>query len=165
MFNIIATGGVMNEKIYSDPDIYKIYVPLPNNPLKNLNCYVVKTPNKNLIIDTGFNLPECLSALSEGLNELEINIDNTDMFLTHMHADHSGLVNKIMKKDSNIYMSKIDYNYMLYSYKGIWSKKDNFYQSEGFPIEEIITISSINPEKVYASKSHLKQLRLMTTLK
>ena len=57
----------MYEKIYSNPDIYKIYVPLPNNPLKNLNSYVVKTENKNLIIDTGFNMPECYEALTEGL--------------------------------------------------------------------------------------------------
>ncbi len=65
----------MYEKIYSNPDIYKIYVPLPNNPLKNLNSYVVKTENKNLIIDTGFNMPECYEALTEGLKELEIDIE------------------------------------------------------------------------------------------
>ena len=55
----------MTEQIYKNPDIYKIYVPLPNNPLKNLNCYVIKTKDKNLIIDTGFNIEECYNALKE----------------------------------------------------------------------------------------------------
>jgi glyoxylase-like metal-dependent hydrolase (beta-lactamase superfamily II) len=130
---------------------YVIYIPLPNNPLKNLNCYVVKTPDKNLIIDTGFNMPECFKALREGLDELEIDIEKTDLFLTHNHADHSGLANKIMNKDSIIYMSRIDYEYMLYSYKGLMHEKEALYESEGFPIEELNEIRSINPAKVYAS--------------
>lgn len=142
----------MNKKIYNNPDIYVIYIPLPNNPLKNLNCYVVKTPDKNLIIDTGFNLPECFKALREGLDELGINIEKTDLFLTHNHADHSGLASKIMKKDSIIYMSKVDYDYLLYSYKNLWIEIDELYKYEGFPIEELIAIRSINPAKVYASK-------------
>lgn len=141
----------MNRKIYNNPDIYVIYIPLPNNPLKNLNCYVVKTPDKNLIIDTGFNLPECFKALSEGLDELGINIEKTDLFLTHIHADHSGLANKIMNEDSIIYMSKIDYEYLLYSYKGLWHETDALYESEGFPIKELNEVRSINPAKVYAS--------------
>ena len=33
----------MYEKIHSNPDIYKIPVVLPNNPLKILNSYVIKT--------------------------------------------------------------------------------------------------------------------------
>ena len=65
----------MTEQIYKNPDIYKIYVPLPNNPLKNLNCYVIKTKDKNLIIDTGFNIEECYNALKEGLHELEIDME------------------------------------------------------------------------------------------
>ena len=62
----------MYTKIYSDPDIYNLYVPLPDNPLKNLNCYIIKTDDRSLVIDTGFNRPECLEAMTEGLKELDI---------------------------------------------------------------------------------------------
>jgi len=141
------------EKIYDNPDIYKIYVPLPNNPLKNLNCYVIKTPEKNLIIDTGFDLPECLAALKEGLEELNIDIDKTEMFLTHLHSDHTGLVTKIMKDDSNIYMSKIDYEYIKYTTDAYWNIVDEEYIKEGFPVEELNSSRSINPAKAYATKS------------
>lgn len=143
----------MYEKIYDSPDIYKIYVPLPNNPLKNLNCYVIKTPEKNLIIDTGFDLEECLNALKEGLRELNIDIDKTDMFLTHLHSDHTGLVTKIMKENSNIYMSKIDYEYIKYTTDVYWDFVDEEFIKEGFPEEELNKSRAINPAIAYATKS------------
>ena len=139
----------MYKKIYSNPDIYSIYVPLPNNPLKNLNCYVVKTPEKNLIIDTGFNIPECYEFLIEALEKLEIDIDKTDMFLTHLHADHTGLVTSIMKKDSTIYMSKIDYELLLKADETYWEDNYDYYISEGFPRDEIGKLFDTNPAKVY----------------
>ena len=48
------------------PNIYSIPVPLPNNPLKELNAYLVKGSQRSLLIDTGFNLPECREALEKG---------------------------------------------------------------------------------------------------
>ena len=72
----------MFEQIHSNPDIYKVPVVLPNNPLKNLNCYIIKTPSENLVIDTGFNQPECLEALTGGLKALDIDMDRTTLFLT-----------------------------------------------------------------------------------
>ena len=100
----------MFEQVYSNPDIFKIYVPLPDNPLKNLNCYVLKAENENLIIDTGFNRPECLEALKEGLAELNVDIEKSSLFLTHLHSDHTGLAGEIMNENSTIYMSEIDFN-------------------------------------------------------
>lgn len=43
----------MVEQLYHTPDIYRIYVPLPDNPLKYLNCYVLVSNGETLIIDTG----------------------------------------------------------------------------------------------------------------
>lgn len=143
----------MYEKIYDNPDIYKIYVPLPNNPLKNLNCYVIKTPEKNLIIDTGFNMIECYDALKEGLEQLQIDIDKTEMFLTHLHSDHIGLVESIMKKDSKIYMSAIDYDYLTKKSVIFWVESDKRFILEGFPEVDIITLRDLNPARIYAPKS------------
>lgn len=143
----------MYKKIYSNPDIYSIHVPLPNNPLKNLNCYVVKTPEKNLIIDTGFNMPECYESLKESLEKLEIDIDKTDMFLTHLHADHTGLVTNIMNKDSTIYMSKIDYEYLLSADDSYFKEMYDYYVLEGFPRDEIEVLTDTNPSKAYGPES------------
>ena len=102
----------MFEQIHSNPDIYKVPVVLPNNPLKNLNCYIIKTPSENLVIDTGFNQPECLEALTGGLKALDIDMDRTTLFLTHLHSDHIGLVNHIATGQTKILMSRTDYDYL-----------------------------------------------------
>ena len=70
----------MYEKVYSNPDVYKIFVPLPDNPLQNLNCFVVKCGKENLIIDTGFNRPECEQAIMEGLKELDVDINTSVLY-------------------------------------------------------------------------------------
>lgn len=88
-------------------DLYKVQVPLPHNPLKYLNSYIVKG-DRNLIIDTGFNQAECREALMAGLSELKIDLEKTDIFITHMHADHSGLINELIRKDTRVYCSLHD---------------------------------------------------------
>lgn len=35
-------------------NIYSIFVPLPDNPLRNLNAYLIKDDKRSLLIDTGF---------------------------------------------------------------------------------------------------------------
>lgn len=143
----------MYEKIYENPEIFKIDVPLPNNPLKSLNCYVVKTPEKNLIIDTGFNMQACYNALKEGLDELDIDIDKSDMFLTHLHSDHTGLVGSIMKKNSTIYMSKIDYEYLGNMSETYWELLSGKFVSEGFSDAEMKVLWNSNPAKIFAGSN------------
>ena len=57
----------MLKKICEDPNIFQIDVPLPDNPLRNLNCYIIQDKGETLILDTGFNRPECEAALLAGL--------------------------------------------------------------------------------------------------
>ncbi|MCI8341626.1 MAG: MBL fold metallo-hydrolase [Firmicutes bacterium] len=141
----------MTEKIFINPDIYKIDIPLPNNPLRNLNCYVVKTEHENLIIDTGFNIEECYTALKEGLNELDVDMQNTSMFLTHLHSDHVGLAGAIMPANGNIYMDKTDYEYMVNFIRGeSWDVIDKKFVSEGFPADEIPLLRETNPARAFA---------------
>lgn len=79
----------MLEQVY--PNIYRNDVVLPNNPLKMLNCFIVKGKDRNMIVDTGFNRPECQEDFLRGLKELDLDIEKTDLFLTHLHSDHIGL--------------------------------------------------------------------------
>lgn len=93
-------------KIYED--IYLVELPLTGNPLKSLNCYIIKTEDANLIIDTGFNRKECKTVLLNALEELEIDYAKTSLFLTHMHSDHTGLASYFDKKNVNILISEKD---------------------------------------------------------
>jgi glyoxylase-like metal-dependent hydrolase (beta-lactamase superfamily II) len=94
------------EKITERIERFKIR--LPNNPLKTLNCYVIKGDDRNLLIDTGFHLPESFADLKEGIRALRIDMDGTDIFLTHCHADHTGNAGRIASASCEIYASSVD---------------------------------------------------------
>jgi glyoxylase-like metal-dependent hydrolase (beta-lactamase superfamily II) len=132
--------------------LYSIPVHLPGSPLKNLNSYVLKTQNRNLLIDTGFNRPECLESLRAGIDELKLDLEQTDILLTHCHADHCGLVPEIASPRSTIYMSAPDKS-LVDQYAGqgdeYWEKIDQEYIREGFPPEEMMVARRLNPAKLF----------------
>ncbi len=68
--------------------LYRIVVPLPNSPLKDLNSYVIKGEDRNLIIDTGFNRSVCYEAMQKGVAELGIDLEQ-DRFYADPHARRS----------------------------------------------------------------------------
>lgn len=91
------------------PNIFKNEIPLPKNPLRAINSYIILTKSRNLIIDTGFNTVECLTELIRGLEELNVDLNITDLFITHMHVDHSGLAPALKERGvQTIYLSQID---------------------------------------------------------
>jgi len=100
----------MSEEIFKN--LYRIQIPLPQSPLKILNSYVIKGDERNILIDTGFNRPECKEALIDGLNELEINMDDTDILLTHLHADHTGLAPEIAENGTRVFISRSEIPWM-----------------------------------------------------
>lgn len=103
----------MHEEILKN--IYRIQIPLPKSPLKILNCYIIKSNEKDgreLVIDTGFNHPECREALISGLKELDIDMARTDILLTHLHSDHTGLVPEIAGPETRVYLSRVELPWM-----------------------------------------------------
>lgn len=93
------------------PGLYSIAVPLPNNPLKSLNAYVI-TGERNLLIDTGFRQDACREALLSGLQTLGVSMEHTDIFLTHLHSDHTGLAPEIRGRGTRIYIGARDLSHM-----------------------------------------------------
>ena len=83
-------------------------VPLPKNQLKAVNCYVIRNGDRHLLIDTGMNMPACEEALTYGLRELGADFDRLDYFITHLHADHMGLVSRIARPGSIVYFNAIE---------------------------------------------------------
>lgn len=141
----------MFRQIHENPDIYTVPVVLPNNPLKNLNCYIIKTPKENLVIDTGFNQPECLAALTEGLKELEIDMDRSTLFLTHLHSDHTGLTNHIATAKTRIVISDVDYNYLKTQHdENFWPWMEEKFYREGLSRDLIELQRTVNPARAYA---------------
>jgi len=94
------------------PNIHRIEIPLYGNPLKTVNSYVVQTDERTLIIDTAWNRPDALKALTDGLAELHVNPETADYFITHRHPDHYSLVTSIASVNSKVYMGTRDIKYL-----------------------------------------------------
>ncbi|MGD0915205.1 MAG: MBL fold metallo-hydrolase [Thermodesulfobacteriota bacterium] len=124
-------------------NLYKIEIPLPGSPLKALNSYVLKNAERNLIIDTGWNQEECMSSMRTGLRELAIDIKKTDFFITHLHADHFGLVSNLITDTSTIYFNRPDAD----RFRSGFRLDDfvNFARLNGYPENELQTTLRNHP--------------------
>ncbi len=90
------------------PNMFLIEVPLPGNPLKATNSYLIKGPDRSLLVDTGFPFHVCREALLDGIDELGVRLEDLDFFVTHMHGDHSGLIFELKTDESRVYCSELD---------------------------------------------------------
>ena len=112
-------------------DLFCIKVPLPDSPLKYLNSYVVRTPDRSLIIDTGFNTKVCQDAMMKGLNTLGIDLADADIFITHFHADHFGLVPKLKTRSTRVFFNRPEAE-LLENWEGFGTMIE-FADHHGFP--------------------------------
>ncbi|MDO8472873.1 MAG: MBL fold metallo-hydrolase [Dehalococcoidia bacterium] len=78
------------------PGIHQLKVPIPDNPLGHLNCYLVKGTAGWLMVDTGWYTPDAYEGLKQGLKDMGLTLnDIATMVVTHIHADHFGLAGRI----------------------------------------------------------------------
>ena len=146
------------------PYLFSIPVLLPRNPLKNLNSYVFIGEQRNLLVDTGFNMPECLESMRAGITELNLDMDKTDIFITHCHADHCGLMPEIASPKATIYMGGVDKK-ILSQYVGrsddeYWERLDDFYVREGCPPAEMAESRRVNPARNYIPSRNFSSVDL-----
>ena len=96
----------MTEKIADG--IWRIGVPLPENPLRELNSYFIPGGDRDILIDTGFCREECREALMAGIRDAGGRPEKIDVLLTHLHSDHSGLAAEAASDDGRIFISGED---------------------------------------------------------
>jgi len=74
------------------PGVYHLKVPIPDNPLGYLNCYVLRGKEGWLMVDTGWYTQEAFRALEDQLKALGSGVEEIrQIVVTHMHPDHYGL--------------------------------------------------------------------------
>lgn len=118
--------------------IYQIKIPLPGNPLKALNSYLIRGAKRSLLVDTGFNWPECKSAQLNAIRKLGVDWADIDFFVTHMHGDHSGLVYELASQNSIVYCSKVDADLIqACATAAFWEMNDNYFIKNGYPPQDI----------------------------
>lgn len=95
-----------------DEKLYMFSMELPNTPLRTLNCYlIVPETGRALLIDTGFHHPLCFETLRRGMEEAGLRPENTDVFITHAHADHSGNAASLQALGCRLFMSGVDFRH------------------------------------------------------
>jgi glyoxylase-like metal-dependent hydrolase (beta-lactamase superfamily II) len=117
------------------PNMYRTEIPLHGSPLKWLNSYIVKGDNRFLIIDTGFNREDCLKEMNASLHDLGVDLDKTDIFITHLHVDHIGLAGTLAKKSSKVYCNEMEawmINSLQDNWNDYWQKIVDVYVANGF---------------------------------
>jgi len=144
------------------PGLHRVVVPLPGNPLKEINSYVLTSRGRNLIIDTGMRRPECQEVLEAGLDEIGIDLARTDFIATHLHADHAGLISTLLRDGSRAFMGDLDARVMKIDFAHL-SKTiplSEYAVRSGFPAEEVRSSLQNHPGNRYSSQTVVSYLPL-----
>jgi len=131
------------------PGLFRNKIPLPESPLKYLNSYIIKSSERSLIVDTGLNRKECLEAMLKGLKTLGIDLGQSDIFITHLHADHFGLVSKLATDTTNILFSRPEKE-LMESWEGFGAMVDHAARN-GFPKNELEAALDKHPGAKYGA--------------
>lgn len=141
------------------PDFYRIEVPLPESPLRALNAYLVRGRPRNLLVDNGFNRPECLTALLTALAKIGVDLAETDFFLTHLHTDHTGLTSALLRSPAcKVLASREDgerLNAAILN-DSRWEEMFGSLALNGFPPAELGGLYLRHPGRVYAPPLQLR---------
>jgi len=146
------------------PHLYRIEVPLPRNPLKVLNSYLIKDRDRNLLIDTGFNQEECRRAMTSALEELDVDMNRTDLFITHLHSDHLGQAGILSKPGSRIYFNEKEADIISEGHEKFvaqwYQQLHDAYSTNGFPEDELDKAMAKHPGRRYEAKEKIDFTRV-----
>ncbi|NLJ77082.1 MAG: MBL fold metallo-hydrolase [Peptococcaceae bacterium] len=136
------------------PGIYKIEVILPRSPLGATNSYLIKGRERNLLIDTGWNREESRKALFDGLAALDVVFEKTDILLTHLHADHSGLAGEVATEKSKVYCGRIDSEIVnaMAGATNYWKEIGAVFGMHGFPAKDLHTAMHNHPGRRFSAR-------------
>lgn len=138
--------------------IYRIPVTLPNSPLRELNSYLVRGRDRNLLIDTGFNHPLCQETMISAFGKLGVNMSVTDILLTHMHSDHSGLAPEIIAPERNIFISREDMPRLFSETRNaLWAKDTAAMLRAGFPRADAENPKTFSSSRAMAASPFFKR--------
>ena len=136
------------------PDLYRIEIPLPKNPLKYLNSYLIKDGSRFLLIDTGFNRQECRQVMTDGLEKLGVDLQRTDLFITHIHSDHMGQAAVLATDSSKVYFSQKESRFLSRTgseWGWMWAQMQEVYAAHGFPPDELGIAAASHPGRRFAA--------------
>lgn len=83
-------------------DLYRLSVFYPHT--KNyVNTYLIHTPERSLLIDSGSRDDESFFSLEYLLNHLAVDRSNLEVLIIHLHSDHIGGVERLWQPGMRVY--------------------------------------------------------------
>lgn len=95
---------MLAQKVFEHPEVYKVEVPYANIVTKETNAYIVRDGDDVVVIDMGAPTDEAVRIFTQALSEMDIPIDAPRYFFTHLHFDHSGLVDKLLVPGTRVFV-------------------------------------------------------------
>ena len=136
--------------------LFRIELPLPENPLKSLNAYLVRGAERHLLIDCGFNRPECLRALRNALESLRVKCCDLDVFLTHMHMDHCGLAGALVGNGARVWCDEAEGQGMnSFLSQAFWNETLDLMLYHGFTRPQRVALQASHPAILYGLSAPL----------
>ena len=84
------------------PGIHLLKLPIPDNPLEFVNCYLIEGKDGWFMVDIGWYTEEAFHVLETKLKELGLALtDISTIVVTHVHPDHFGLAGKVKQASPN----------------------------------------------------------------
>lgn len=83
-------------QVHSDPDVYRVVLPLHPRLDATTNAYLVRGPAGWLLVDPGSPNDQAYGTMRRAFAELGIGPDEPEVLLTHEHTDHAGLVERLL---------------------------------------------------------------------
>lgn len=88
------------------PGIFKFTLEEREGAANTIDLYLVKGTPRSLLIDAAYTSQWCLNRLLTILEQLQVPVNQLDVFLTHKHADHCGLAHALEQRGAAIYMNR-----------------------------------------------------------
>jgi glyoxylase-like metal-dependent hydrolase (beta-lactamase superfamily II) len=136
------------------PNLFRLQVPIPNNPLGHLNVYAIPEEDGWTIVDVGINAEEVYRSLVDQIRALAGDVTSIRrIILTHWHPDHFGLAHRIKKESgARITMHEQDVallNYVFFDRPRAAGSYFNYLLENGVPREELTDIDPPTAEQVF----------------
>lgn len=129
-------------QIHQDPAVYCVPVPFDEAIADGVNCFVVIDGDDQLIIDVGPNTEQACALWRRVIDDL--GLTQPTIFLTHLHADHAGLLETDTFTNPRVIMSSENYDDYLVkmSDEYLWDLRAKRLR-EGIPPQEVEELETL----------------------
>jgi glyoxylase-like metal-dependent hydrolase (beta-lactamase superfamily II) len=127
------------------PGLFHSKVPFPENPLRDINIYIIKGKERALMVDNGMDLPSTWQELQADISQINLDLKQTDFFITHGHPDHCSNTNVLASTDAKVYLGREDLRMLYYGSAAMQERHARRNKKMGVPEGDFFENNSFRP--------------------